>query len=463
MNANELKQELFYRPKNGYDLIGADEKLALHEYCEAYKHFLNISRTERECVQVAVEMAEKAGFVEYEVGMPMQPGTKLYRNIRGKSLILAVMGEQPLDEGCLMAGAHIDAPRLDLKQNPLMETDDLAYFRTHYYGGIRKYQWVAVPLEMHGVVALKNGETVSIVIGRDPEDPQFVITDLLPHLAADQIKKGLHEAHTGEGMKIFVGSIPYDCEGNDRVKLAVMSILNSRYGIVEEDFLSAELEVVPAMEVRDIGLDRSMIGGYGHDDRSCAFAELQAILELDIIPNRTAICILTDKEETGSMGVTGILSRAFDHFMEDLCDEQNAHVHTCYANSFCVSADVCNGYDPLYPEVSDKQNNAKMNGGIGVCKYTGSRGKAGTSDASAETVAHLRKIFADYGVVWQMTEMGKVDQGGGGTIAQYMANRNIETIDAGVPVMSMHAPFELVSKFDCYMTYKAMKALYHAE
>ena len=463
MNASELTKELFYRPKHGYDLIDAEEQTALHEYCEAYKYFLDTARTERECVKLAVEMAEEAGFVEYEVGMPMQPGTKLYRNIRGKSLLLAVMGEKPLNEGCLMAGAHIDAPRLDLKQNPLMETDDLAYFRTHYYGGIRKYQWVATPLELHGVVALKNGEVVDIVIGRDPEDPQFVITDLLPHLAADQIKKGLHEAHTGEGMKVFVGSVPYACDGSDRVKLAVMSILNSRYGIVEEDFLSAELEVVPAMDVRDIGLDRSMIGGYGHDDRSCAFAELQAILDLDVIPGRTAICILTDKEETGSMGVTGILSRAFDHFMEDLCEEQNVNLHTCYANSFCISADVCNGYDPLYPEVSDKQNNAKMNYGIGVCKYTGARGKSGTSDASAETVAFLRKIFADYGVVWQMTEMGKVDQGGGGTIAQYMANRNIETIDAGVPVMSMHAPFELVSKFDCYMTYKAMKALYHAE
>lgn len=463
MNANELTNELFYKPKHGYDLLDAQEVSLLNAYNEEYKKFLNDGRTERECVSIAVKMAEDAGFVEYEVGMPMEPGTKIYRNIRNKSLLLAVMGEKPLNEGCLMAGAHIDAPRLDLKQNPLMESDDLAYFRTHYYGGIRKYQWVAVPLELHGVVALKNGDVVDVVIGRDPADPQFVITDLLPHLAADQSKKGLHEAHTGEGMKVLIGSVPYDCEGSDRVKLAMMSILNSRYGIVEEDFLSAELEVVPAMEVRDIGLDRSMIGGYGHDDRSCAFAELKAILDLDVIPSRTAVCILTDKEETGSMGVTGILSRAFDHFMEDLCDEQNAHLHTCYANSFCISADVCNGYDPLYPEVSDKQNNAKLNYGIGVCKYTGSRGKSGTSDASAETVAYLRKIFADYGVVWQMTEMGKVDQGGGGTIAQYMANRNIETIDAGVPVLSMHAPFELVSKFDCYMTYKAVCALYHAE
>ncbi|MBQ3256344.1 MAG: aminopeptidase [Oscillospiraceae bacterium] len=463
MNANELTNALFYQPKHGYDRIDADEQAVMNAYCEAYKYYLNTARTERECVKLSVEMAEAAGFVKYEVGMPLPPGTKLYRNIRGKSLALAVIGQEGLQHGCLMAGAHIDSPRLDLKQNPLMETENLAYFRTHYYGGIRKYQWVATPLELHGVVALKNGDLVNVVIGRDPADPQFVITDLLPHLAADQSKKGLHEAHTGEGLKVFVGSVPYACEGPNRVKLAVMSLLNSRYGITEEDFLSAELEVVPACEVRDIGLDRSMIGGYGHDDRSCAFAELQAILDLDVIPHRTAICILTDKEETGSMGVTGILSRVFDHFMEDLCEAQGVSLHTCYANSFCISADVCNGYDPLYPEVSDIQNNAKMNHGVAMCKYTGSRGKSGTSDASAETVATLRRVFDNYGVVWQMTEMGKVDQGGGGTIAQYMANRNIETIDAGVPVMSMHAPFELVSKFDCYMTYKAVCALYHAK
>lgn len=462
MNASELTKELFYQPKHGYDLMDTQETAAVNEYCEGYKTYLNDGRTERECVKLAIEMAEEAGFVEYEVGMTMQPGTKIYKNLHGKSLILAVMGEKPLNEGCVIAGAHVDAPRLDLKQMPLMETDELAYFRTHYYGGIRKYQWVAIPLELHGVVVLKSGETVDVTIGRDPADPQLIITDLLPHLSADQNKKALNEAHTGEGLKVFVGSVPYDCEGKDRVKLAVMSILNSRYGITEEDFLSAELEVVPAMEVRDIGLDRSMIGGYGHDDRSCAYAELKAILELDV-PSRTAVCILADKEETGSDGVTGMQSSAFDHFMEDLCAEQNVSLRRCYENSFCLSADVCNGYDPLYPEVSEKTNNAKMNHGVGICKYTGSRGKSGTNDASAETVGYLRKVFAEYGVVWQMAELGKVDQGGGGTIAKYMANRNIETIDAGVPVMSMHAPYELVSKFDCYMTYKAVAALYNAD
>ena len=458
----DYRNELFYQPKNGYDRIDTEERLVMEQYAEEYKKFLNEARTEREAVKLAVEMAEAQGFVPYERGMEMVPGTKIYFNNRGKSLILAVMGEQPLENGCVIAGAHVDAPRLDLKQQPLTEQDELAYFRTHYYGGIKKYQWVTIPLELHGVVVLQNGETVDVVIGRDPEDPQLVITDLLPHLGADQSQKKLGEAITGEGLKLLIGSVPYDVPGKDRVKLAIMSILNDKYGITEEDFLSAELCAVPAMEVRDIGLDRSMIGGYGHDDRSCAFAELKAILELDT-PPRTAVCILADKEEIGSDGVTGMQSHAFDMFMEDLCAEQNIPLRRCFEKSFCISADVCNGFDPLYPEVSEKSNNALMNYGMGICKYTGSRGKSGTSDASAETVAYLRRIFAQAGVVWQMAELGKVDQGGGGTIAKYMANRNIETIDAGVPVLSMHAPFEVVAKFDCYMTYKGVAAAYMAE
>ena len=458
----DYRNELFYQPKNGYDRIDTEERLVMEQYAEEYKKFLNEARTEREAVKLAVEMAEAQGFVPYERGMEMAPGTKIYFNNRGKSLILAVMGEQPLENGCVIAGAHVDAPRLDLKQQPLTEQDELAYFRTHYYGGIKKYQWVTIPLELHGVVVLQSGETVDVVIGHDPEDPQLVITDLLPHLGADQSQKKLGEAITGEGLKLLIGSVPYDVPGKDRVKLAIMSILNDKYGITEEDFLSAELCAVPAMEVRDIGLDRSMIGGYGHDDRSCAFAELKAILELDT-PPRTAVCILADKEEIGSDGVTGMQSHAFDMFMEDLCAEQNIPLRRCFEKSFCISADVCNGFDPLYPEVSEKSNNALMNYGMGICKYTGSRGKSGTSDASAETVAYLRRIFAQAGVVWQMAELGKVDQGGGGTIAKYMANRNIETIDAGVPVLSMHAPFEVVAKFDCYMTYKGVAAAYMAE
>ena len=458
---DEIKKELFYEQKNGYDLIGTDERIKMENYSAAYMSYLNDARTEREAVKLAIELAEAKGFKEYKVGSELKPGDRIYRNNRGKALMLAVIGEKCLCEGAVIAGAHVDAPRIDLKQKPLYETDELAYFKTHYYGGIKKYQWVTIPLELHGVVALKNGELVDIAIGRDADDPQFVITDLLPHLAKDQASKTMAEGITGEGLNILIGSAPYAGEGSDRVKLAVMSILNDRYGICEEDFLSAELTAVPAFDVREIGLDRSLIGGYGHDDRVCAFAELQAMFDMDEVPSKTCVCLLADKEQLGSMGVSGMQSQAFECFMEDLCEQQGASLRRCFENSFCISADVNNAFDPNFPEVSEKRNEAKLNYGVGICKFTGARGKSGTSDASAEVVAHLRRIFADNSVVWQMCELGKVDQGGGGTIAQYMANRNIDTIDAGVPVLSMHAPFEVVSKFDCYMTYKAVLSAYN--
>ena len=432
----------------------------MEDYCRGYMAFLNEARTEREAVKIAIEMAEDKGFVEYVDGMKLSPGDKVYCNNRSKALMLAVIGRKSLEEGCVIAGAHVDSPRIDLKQNPLYESDELAYFKTHYYGGIKKYQWVTIPLELHGVVALKNGETIDVSIGHDPSDPQFVITDLLPHLGKEQMRKTMEEGITGEGLNILIGSIPYADEGSDRVKLAVMSILNDRYGIVEEDFLSAELTAVPAFEVREIGLDRSLIGGYGHDDRVCAYAELKAILELDEAPEKTAVCILADKEETGSDGVSGMQSSAFECFVEELCAGQNVPLRRCFKNSFCLSADVTAAFDPNFPEVSEKRNDAKLNYGMGICKFTGARGKSGTSDASAEIVGYLRRIFADAGVVWQMSELGKVDQGGGGTVACYMANRNIETVDAGVPVLSMHAPMEIVSKLDTYMTYKGMKVFY---
>ena len=434
----------------------------MEDYCRDYMQYLNSSRTEREAVNNAISLAEGRGFVEYKPGMELKAGMKLYKNNRGKALMLAVIGKKPLSEGAVIAGAHVDAPRLDLKQVTMYESDELCYFKTHYYGGIKKYQWVTIPLELHGVVALKNGDLVDITIGREPEEPKFIITDLLPHLAADQMKKTLAEGITGEGLNILIGSTPYADEGKDRVKLAVMSILNDMYGITEEDFLSAELTAVPAFDVCEIGLDRSLIGGYGHDDRVCAFAELKAIFDVEE-PEKTCVCILADKEEIGSMGVTGMQSAAFDCFMEDLCAGQSTELRRCFENSFCLSADVSNAYDPLYPEVSEKRSESKINYGMGICKFTGARGKAGTSDASAEIVAYLRRIFAANGVVWQMAELGKVDQGGGGTIAQFMANRNIDTIDAGVPVLSMHAPFEVVSKFDCYMTYKGVLTAYSAK
>ena len=456
---DELKSKLFYEQNNGYDLIDTAERIKCEEYCADYIRYLDASRTEREAVKNAIAEAEASGFVEYVPGMALAPGMKIYQNNRGKALTLAVIGRKSLAEGAVIAGAHVDAPRLDLKQLPLYESDELCYLRTHYYGGIKKYQWVTIPLELHGVAVLRDGSCVEVMIGREKDEPKFVITDLLPHLAADQMKKTMAEGITGEGLNILIGSVPYADEGKDRVKLAVLSLLNDLYGIAEEDFLSAELVAVPAFDVCEVGLDRSMIGGYGHDDRVCAYAELKALFDV-VEPERTCVCILADKEEIGSEGVSGMQSASFDTFMEDLCESQGVALRRCYEKSFCLSADVCIGFDPLYPEVSEKRNNAKLNYGVGVMKYTGARGKSATNDADAETVGKLRKIFADAGVVWQMTELGKVDQGGGGTVAVYMARRNITTIDAGVPVLSMHAPFEVVAKFDCYMTYQAVKAVY---
>ena len=456
---DDMRTSLFYEQKNGYDLIGTEERRALEDYCLGYMEFLNNSRTEREAVNNAIAMAEERGFVAYQPGMELRPGMKLYRNNRGKALMLAVIGRKDLSHGAVIAGAHVDAPRLDLKQIPMYESDEMCFFRTHYYGGIKKYQWVTIPLELHGVVALKNGDVIDVSIGREPDEPKFVITDLLPHLAADQMKKTMSEGITGEGLNILIGSAPYADEGKDRVKLAVLSILNDMYDITEEDFLSAELTAVPAFDVCEVGLDRSLIGGYGHDDRVCAYAELKAIFDVEN-PERTCVCILADKEETGSDGVSGMQSAAFDCFMEDLCQSQGVALRRCYEKSFCLSADVSNAYDPLYPDVSEKRSEAKVNYGMGISKFTGARGKSGTSDASAELVAYLRRLFAEKEVVWQLCELGKVDQGGGGTIAMFMANRNIDTIDAGVPVLSMHAPFEVVAKFDCYMTYKGVLAAY---
>ena len=456
---DELRSKLFYEQKNGYDLIDTEERIKVEDYCKGYMEYLDRSRMEREAVANAIEQAEDLGFVEYVPGMALKAGDKIYKNNRGKALILSVIGKKPLSEGAVIAGAHVDSPRIDLKQVTLYEQDELAYFKTHYYGGIKKYQWVTIPLELHGAVALKSGEVVNVVIGREKDEPKFVITDLLPHLAADQMKKTMAEGFTGEGLNILLGSTPYADEGKDRVKLAVMSILNDMYGITEEDFLSAELAAVPAFDVCEVGLDRSLIGGYGHDDRVCAYAELRALFDVQD-PERTCVCILADKEETGSDGVTGMQSACFDVFMKDLCESQGVALRRCYEKSFCLSADVSNAFDPLYPEVSEKRSDSKINYGMAICKFTGARGKGGTSDASAEVVAYLRRLFERENVVWQMAELGKVDQGGGGTIAKFMANRNIDTIDAGVPVLSMHAPFEVVAKFDCYMTYKGVLAAY---
>ncbi len=454
------REELFSAKKNAYDIIGEAEKTQTENYCLGYKSFLDAAKTEREAVNKAVGMAEAAGFQPYTPGMALKAGMKLYRNVRGKALLLAVIGSAPLSEGVNIAGAHVDAPRIDLKQLPLYEDGELAFFKTHYYGGIKKYQWVTLPLALHGVVVKKDGSAVDITFGEDENDPVFTITDLLPHLGKEQGKKTLSEAFTGENLNMLIGSRPTGEEkDSDRVKHTVLQLLYEKYGITEDDFLSAELEAVPVSKARDIGFDRSMIGAYGQDDRSCAYAALKALLDIKT-PKKTAVCILVDKEEIGSEGVSGMQSAVFENFMEELCDSQGVKLRHCFEKSFCLSADVCNAFDPNFPDVSEKRNSAKFNYGMGILKVTGAGGKSGSSDASAEIVGMLRRIFDENGVVWQMGELGKVDQGGGGTIAKYMANRNIDTIDAGVPVLSMHAPYEVSSKLDCYMTYKGIKAVF---
>lgn len=459
MDAKEWKEKLMAAPKNGYDRISAEEKAAMEEYCVGYKAYLDAGKTERECVDEAIRQAEAQGFVPYVRGMALKPGDKVYQNNRGKMLQLAVIGTKSLSAGVQIAAAHIDSPRLDLKPSPLYEDSELAYLKTHYYGGVRKYQWVTVPLEIHGVVALKDGTSIKVALGVGDE-PKLVINDLLPHLGGEQGRKPLNEGITGEQLNLLVGSEPLEGEEGDRVKLNAMKLLYEKYGFVEEDFISAELEVVPAYNATDIGFDGSLLGAYGHDDRVCGYAALKAMFDLESVPAKTSVCILADKEEIGSVGVSGMQTAAFDTFIEDLCDAQGVAVRECLEHSFCLSADVTAAFDPNFAEVFEKRNSARINYGVGLCKYTGSRGKGGASDAAAELVAYARRIFDGNGVVWQMAELGKVDAGGGGTVAAYMANRNIDTLDAGVPVMAMHAPFEIVAKLDCYMTYKAMKAVY---
>ena len=458
--AKKETNKLLYAPANGYDRLDAAEEKLMHDYCEDYKKFLNNGKTERLCVDYCIELAEARGFKAYESGRSLKAGDKVYVNNRGKGIMLAVIGEESLAKGANIAAAHTDAPRLDLKPRPLYEESEMAYFKTHHYGGIRKYQWVTIPLELHGVVVLADGTSVTVNVGADENDPQFIINDLLPHLGREQGKKPLNEAVPSEILNVLVGGRPIaDEESKERYKLGVLELLNEKYGITEEDLISAELEIVPAGKARDIGFDRSFIASYGHDDRVCAYAELAGLFDAKE-DKRTGVCIFADKEEIGSEGVSGMQSQAFDKFMSDLCKSQGVDLYECYANSFCLSADVTAAFDPNYAEVYDKRNAAFINYGVGLCKYTGAGGKSGASDASAEVVGRVRKLFNDNGVFWQMTELGKTDAGGGGTVAQYMAKRNIDTIDAGVPVLSMHAPYETVAKLDCYMTYKAMRSLF---
>lgn len=461
MTTDELREALLSAPKNGYTRLNEIQRAEMAAYCKRYTAFMDACKTEREATAWAVAAAEENGFKPLIPGMELRPGDKVYRNNRGKSLLLAVIGGEPLDQGANICAAHIDSPRLDIKPHPLYEDSEIAYLKTHYYGGIKKYQWPTIPLALHGVVYRRDGQVITVTIGEDENDPVLCVTDLLVHLAGEQMKGPLSEAISGEQMNVLLGTEPIDGEGADLVKLNIMKLLNEKYGMIEEDFHSAELTIVPAGKCREVGLDRSLLGAYGHDDRSCAYAQLEPMLSMGV-PNHTAVCVLADKEEIGSVGISGMQSRVFDTFMRDLCDIQGVSLDRCFERSFCLSADVAVALDPNFAKVSDQRNNSKLNYGVAICKYTGSRGKSGASDASAEAMGHIRTVLDNAGVIWQMATLGKVDQGGGGTVAGFMANRNIVTVDAGVPVLCMHAPWELASKLDCYMTMLACKAVYLA-
>ena len=451
-----LREQLAYKRKNGR--LYSDESIvnAADSYCDGYKAFLDKAKTEREAAKAAMEMAKAAGFTEFEHGKKYGAGDRVFFNNRGKTVAFAVIGKQPVENGVNITAAHIDSPRLDLKPNPLYEDVDLALFKTHYYGGIKKYQWTAVPLALHGVFVLKDGTVKEVSVGEKEDEPKFVINDLLPHLASEQIKRTLNEGIKGEELNVLIGSHPFkDDKGSELVKLNILKLLNEKYGVTEEDFLSAELEMVPAAHACDIGFDRSMIGAYGQDDRVCAYPALTAVLEVKT-PERTALAILTDKEEVGSMGNTGLESDFLRYVVGDLAKMQGGDPTLAFRHSKCLSADVNAAMDPTFQDVMERKNASFLNYGVVVTKYTGARGKSSTSDASAEYVAEVRALLDRENIVWQMGEMGKVDIGGGGTVAMFVANMGVDVVDLGVPVLSMHAPFETTAKFDVYMCYRAM-------
>lgn len=454
--AKLLQEKLCSQRKNAVLKMSEEDISSCDEYCESYKKFLDAAKTEREAVDYAAAAAEKMGYKPFERNMRLEPGDKVYYVNRGKAVILALIGKDPVENGIHIAAAHIDSPRLDLKQHPLYESEETAYFKTHYYGGIKKYQWGTIPLSLHGVIVKADGTSVKVNVGEDENDPVFCVTDLLPHLAQEQMKRSANEIIKGEELNILIGSRPFrDDDISEKVKLNIISILNEKYGITEDDFVSAELEAVPAFKAKDIGFDRSMIGSYGHDDRVCAYTALTALLDVKDIPAKTSVVVLTDKEETGSDGNTGLRSAYLKYFIADLAECFGAEGRTVLSKSECLSADVNAAFDPTFPDVVERRNAAFINYGVVVTKFTGSRGKSGTSDASAEFVGRVRKMLDDSKVIWQTGELGKVDLGGGGTVAAYIANLGVDTIDVGVPVLCMHAPFEIVSKVDVYMTYKA--------
>ena len=458
--AQELKEKLFLDERNGYFKIDEQTEADINNFAEGYKTFLTASKTERLCVKNAILLAEEKGFSEFQPDKKYAPGDKVYMNQREKALILSVIGKRPVADGVRIVAAHIDSPRIDLKANPLFEADELGYFKTHYYGGIKKYQWTAMPLCLYGVVINSKGEKIEISLGEKADEPKFVITDLLPHLGAEQGKRPLSDGIKGEELNILIGSRPFkDDKASEAVKLNLMKLINEKYDIKEDDFRAAELEFVPAFDACDIGFDRSLVGGYGHDDRVCAYPALQAALDSEN-PEFTTVTVLADKEEIGSDGNTGLLCDYLRNFVTDLALAEGVQGYRVLRNSKCLSADVNAAHDPTFADVSERRNMSFINKGVVITKYTGSRGKSGTSDASAEYMGFVSKLLNDNNVVWQTGELGKVDAGGGGTVAKYIANMDVETVDLGVPVLSMHSPFEVISKLDLFMAYKAFMAFY---
>lgn len=457
MQTTEELKKLLYKNETVAD--AAPEMLeAAQTFCEGYKTFLDNGKTEREVAAYSEKMLQDAGYKPFVPGEKLKPGTKVYTINRGKCVLAATIGTKPLEEGFHLNIAHIDSPRLDLRPVPVFEKDGLGYLRTHYYGGVRKYQWPTIPLALHGVVYRADGSKVEICIGEKESDPVFCITDLLPHLGAKQNAKTLAEGITAEELNVLIASQPIaDKEAEQRVKLSILGMLYETYGITERDFTRAEIEVVPAQKARDIGLDRAMIGSYGHDDRVDAYPALMAEIGAQN-PAHTTVCVLTDKEETGSDGVTGLQSMYTFHFLQQLCAAQGADYITACKAAKCLSADVTAAFDPTFADAFEPDNGTYAGRGVAIYKYTGARGKSGTSDASAELVSYLTRLMERNGIVWQIGEMGKLDLGGGGTVAKFVANQDIDTIDIGVPVLSMHSPFELVSKADVYMAYLTFKA-----
>ena len=462
-DAKELAKQLLWDRRNGAVRVSPEDMSKAQKFNEGYKAFLNAAKTERESVTFAVEQAEKAGFVPFDPQASYRPGDKVYYNNRGKSICLAVIGKKGTKAGVRIVAAHIDNPRIDLKPIPLYEQNELALLKTHYYGGVKKYQWAAIPLAMHGKIVRRDGTEITLDVGEKPGDPQFTITDILPHLGKDQMQKKLGEAFTGEDLNILAGSLPLDgVEGDSLYKLNVMRILHEQYGVVEEDLISAEIEFVPAFNAVDIGFDHSMVGAYGHDDRVCAYPALEAICRCKE-PEYTVMTVLADKEEIGSVGNTGLASEFLNYFVADLAAMEGEEARHVWGKSNCLSADVTAAFDPTYASAYEAGNSCFLNHGVGLSKYTGSRGKGGSNDCSAEFLGWVLRVLDGHEVLWQIGELGKVDQGGGGTVALDISRLNADVVDIGVPVLSMHAPFEVVSKLDVYMAYKAFKAYFMAD